>query len=224
MNKIKTLLKKTVFKVQSEGILSTIVEIFKIFAQKTGFSSSITLIYRIDLSLTSLYLLNNFSQYHILVINDVGEFNNFYQVPQKLYFLPLKKWFERGSKCLAISKNRHLAAYTWIHKNFYDELGPAGALRLDENEAYIGPFYTDPLFRGKGLYYILMNYALHHLKKKNIVFLYGSSNIHNIATIKVLSKSNFNIIGIIWVQGNNYQIIDFTKEKKLNKKFYNEKN
>lgn len=129
--------------------------------QKIGFSFSITLVYRIDLFLTNLDILND-SQYNFHVINDISEFNNFYQVPPKFYFLPLNEWFERGSECLAISENGHLAAYTWIHKNFYDNLGSAGAIKLEKNEAYISPLYTDSLFRGKGFYYTFMNYALHY--------------------------------------------------------------
>ena len=69
-------------------------------------------------------------------------------------------------------------------------------LRKKENDIHIGPCYTDPEYRGMGIYpFVLVNIAEKELNDKNKAFL--MINCENLSSIKGAKKVGFRAIALM---------------------------
>lgn len=206
-------LKRVNFLLRTEGVRGFFERISNLVLFKMGLKKSETLFFCINLS--DKLLCTPLEKHKILddlefkVIHDFNSFLCWKKIPAKLNYVPLKKWFERNSKCMALVLKKRIIAYAWVHENEYDNLGAAGIFSLKRHEVFIGPFYTDPEFRKMGLYYYLMQYCLNWLKQSSVAKVFGSSSISNIATIKVFTRSGFFVFGLVNAWRTNHQVLDF---------------
>jgi len=218
---------RLIVNLKTEGICNTLIGISRLGCQRIGIISSNTLIYKKCLGLDEPYDNLGAQRAHIRleIFRGERELKAFGQATPKLANLPLRKWFKRGSVCLALTSSDQIFGYGWIHFAFFDGIDSVNTLRLDANEAYIGPFFIDPKFRGNRLYYALTGAVLNHLKSVGCVHnVYTASSIRNLATIKVMISSGFNVVGLVRTSGRKQVLIELTRERILEKKLTNEKN
>lgn len=208
---------------QQEGLASTLRKTGKALLTYLGIRESATYIFRMSIEKNEVdnrLVGNNMPEgIRFVTFSCMQELSDREIILKKLYSLPAEKWFSRNSICLALILNECMVAYTWIHYERY-EIDNAGTLILDNDEAFIGPFYTDELHRGKGLYYHLMHKSIEYLKINGTRFIYGSSNWDNVATIKVCVRSGFEIVGIVRKRSGNDRIrSEFTREQLIHSNF-----
>lgn len=139
-----------------------------VFLKQAGFLRSETYVYKQHLENFS-YDRNAChrleSDYKLVICRSREDLHPFTK-GSKLAAIPTDDWFHKGAICFILEKENHLAAYAWLHRKYYDNLGDAGIFRLFEHEAFVGPFYTDPGHRNKGLYYYLMDLVLAYREKE----------------------------------------------------------
>lgn len=153
------------------------------------------------------------------IMKSKKDFDQFQVLPKKMNFIPIEQWFKRGSVCLALILPKKIVAYTWVHFNYYDNLGVAGTLHLEKNEVFTGPDYTDASYRKRGLSYLLMYQRLQYLRSNGTLYVFGSSSSANIAPIKYLIKSGWQLIGCVRAKRFRKKVIlEFTREHLLNKR------
>ncbi|SCY73660.1 GNAT family N-acetyltransferase [Desulfoluna spongiiphila] len=215
-------LKKIKFTLKTERVKVLFDRISSLVLFKIGLRCSETLFFYYDL-LAEYNCFNDLGylllkDINFMVIPDLKMLLNFKTIPERMDFVPIQQWFDRGAMCLAIVLNNRVIAYTWVHRETYDNLGPAGVLSLRDDEVFIGPFYTDPEFRKMGLFQRLMYDSLVWLKDNDVNLVYGSCSISNIATIKVLVNSGFSALGIVNVTRNKFEVLNFRHSLLLNSK------
>ncbi|MCW7755060.1 GNAT family N-acetyltransferase [Desulfobotulus sp. H1] len=211
-------LKRAFISIKDEGLLNFLKNIINFILFQMGMRPSHTFFFVYDFQDKDLIpteqnnlLCLNFS---LSIVNTVDACND-YEIPDKLKQLPLREWFEKKSILFFVLRNNKIAAYAWVHFDFYDNLGPAGTLYLDSQEVFIGPFFTVTEHRKKGLYDLLMKQILCFLRVQGIQKAYGSSNIENMATVRVLLvKNKFKLIGLVTAGSQKKNIIDFAASDK----------
>jgi hypothetical protein len=215
------MISRILFVLKYEGITGFIAHLKNRLLLISGIRISETLFYRNDLATETDISENKINEsllenIKILQIKQERDLQAYKPFPKQLYSIPMVEWFSRGALCIIIAVESRIIAYTWIHFNFYDSLGLPGTIYLGKGEVFIGPFYTDISYRGKGLYYHLMQNSLLYLKKQGINYVYSASTSENIATIKVCVRSGFDVIGSVKARSDkNKFILEYNRENLL---------
>lgn len=215
---------KFIFFIQSEGVRTTLRYVSNSIIRRIGLRLSETYFFRLSLNngydiIRRPSLPTKWPDIRFTLISGKQDFAKYGSVTGRINFLPTDNWFSRGSVCFALTLDRNVVAYSWVHYDLYDNLGLAGTFNLNNCEVFTGPDYTDPLYRQKGLSYVLMYEKTHYLLRQGIQTVYTATNIRNIAPIKYYIRSGFQVIGC--VRARRYagkQIIDFTQDQLLTKK------
>jgi RimJ/RimL family protein N-acetyltransferase len=215
--------KKLFLSFQLRGSINTFLTCGNTFLDWCGLRLSETFFFKRSLTdnLESIKISNSgiVSENNFVVIKDDKDLKLYNNIPKKFGLLPYTEWFSRNAMCLALEFDRNIIAYSWVHLDYYDNLGLAGTFRLDAKEAWIGSAYIDIDFRKKGLSYFFLFQRLKYIKNLGIEDVYTSTNSKNLAPIRYLTKSGFRLIGC--VRAKRYQdrvILDFTQEQFLKKK------
>lgn len=212
---------KIISSLKHDGFIETSRKIYNYISSKAGLRMSETYIFRVcldDLVFSNETTGNRTREgLQFVPCENVEFFNRFHRIPDKIGTVPASRWYLEGAKCFVLSLNNTVVAYTWVHFNNYF-IENAGTLNFDNSELFIGPFYTDHAFRGKGLYHFLMSESLLYCKNNNIRYVFGSSNSDNIATIKVCITCGFDLIGSVRRRKNERTILDFNKDGILHRK------
>ena len=215
--------RRLLFVMQSEGIKSCIGRIKNAILSHFGLRVSETYFYRLSINKHSDFKMPTIhpSLRAVLfkVLDSSTDMKRCRSLPKKLEFIPVERWFSRRSLWFALESKARIIAYTWVHFKYYDNLGLAGTLVLDENEVFIGPFYVDPAHRGRKLYYLMMSESLRYLKNERIITVYTASNSQNIATIKVAVRSGFDVVGCIRAKkSHGWTVLEFNRQGLLSAK------
>ncbi len=101
---------------------------------------------------------------------------------------------------LARAADGQYCAYVWVVSKRY--LTPRYPFMEGEKALFLGPIYTDPRYRGRGIIPLLMQYALHHVIALGYGPVYGLVAPHNKPSIRGCAKAGFKPLGI-WA-GTSY--------------------
>lgn len=126
-------------------------------------------------------------EYKLISRNDIIKILNLKHLKEGI----LNEYLENKSKCLGAFWNDRVIGYCWVHFRKYYFPFFDYYLKIKDKEAYIGPAFVDPEFRGKRLYGALMSRLFVNLKKNGCLLVYGSVWDTNIASIKGVKKIGF---------------------------------
>ena len=208
---------------ETEGIVETLRFVKNSILSRIGLRLSETYFYRYSIKAGDKFskpeIHPDLQDINFAIIKSKKEFDKFKPLPKKMNFIPVEEWFKRGSICLALILHKKIVAYTWVHFNYYDNLGAVGILHLEKNEVFTGPDYTDTSYRKRGLSYLLMYHRLQYMQNNAILYVFGSSNSVNIAPIKYFINSGFELIGCVKVKRFSKKVIlEFHREHLLKKR------
>lgn len=109
---------------------------------------------------------------------------------------PLYHRFRAGkAQLITWEENEEIMAYGWLQswEPFKVKFG-----KIYPDATMLGPYYTLPQERGKGIYKKLLAFSLHHCTKEKPIAIYTSRN--NISSQKGIEGSGFSKIGLFRVQ------------------------
>ena len=106
----------------------------------------------------------------------------------------LLSWLKRGNKCLVLTCEEKLVAFTWFNLDKIDSIFMKR--KLKPNEAYVFDAFTLESFRGKGLapYLRYQIYKALVNKKKNV--FYSVSEYFNKPAVQLKKKLNGEFLGL----------------------------
>ena len=115
-----------------------------------------------------------------------------------------KQRIQNGDVLCLLEDNKKIACYGWVNtsgNHYFGELNLTANFGLSKEVLY--DFFTDPDYRGKGLYPCLLK----HICNRNSKLKIGYSFPENISSVKGLNKGDFKFIG---------KITGFNKNKIMN--------
>jgi hypothetical protein len=104
----------------------------------------------------------------------------------------LKKRLEQGDKPYLAFCGMALAHIAWVCRRREVEMGEIwGSIALGDNEAYIMDCHTSFIFRGKGIYPVVLQRILKDLAEERVNRAYIGCRTSNMASLKGISKAGF---------------------------------
>ena len=113
----------------------------------------------------------------------------------------LRDILAQGNKCMLAYVDNHLAGYSWIYYHSYRISDVCYTVIAQQGEAYVGPDYVHPDFRGRRIHSSLLQAVFSLLNQEGYKVALGSVNIRNTASIK----------GLVRVSYRAYQRVDYIK-------------
>ena len=216
-------LEKILFSLKYEKSKDILANVKNILLAKSGLRVAETYFFRrqmvVDIEFIKEFITQELHEINLVIIKSKQDLALYKNITRKFFLTPFEKWFSRESICLSLELDRHIIAYGWLHFNFYDNLESAGTFHLSNNECWIGPAYVDASYRKKGLSYLSVYHRLKFIRDLGIVDVYTSTSSKNIAPIRYLIKTGFQLIGCIRAGSfRDRVIVDFTPEELVRKK------
>ncbi len=108
-----------------------------------------------------------------------------WQLGEKKY----DEYIGNGSECLGAFYQGTLVAYTWAHFEKFEFSSFKYTLHMKDNEAYAGPDFVAPEYRGNGLQPAILTHAAAEMLKKNYDIGLGSIMQNNLASKRGVAKA-----------------------------------
>lgn len=116
----------------------------------------------------------------------------------RLRLTPYKKWLKAGSQLAICEENNRIVAYGWVHFHRYFVHG-VGEIVLSDSQAWLGPFFVDKDYRGKGIQKKMIQYCMKNTPPRYYI---TSANAKNTPSLKSFEKLGFVQIGYSLRLGN----------------------
>lgn len=107
-----------------------------------------------------------------------------------------ESWLKKHSVCYVGKIDNNVAAYCWIHQDSYYIDQSLGAFELKDDEAWVGPLYVDPRYRGMGLATSQIQYALKDQCDIGTTIFLTAISSGNLASIRCFCRCGFRVIGL----------------------------
>ncbi len=97
----------------------------------------------------------------------------------------------RGARCLGAFVGPRLVGYVWIHYDYYRFLFFDHQIVLGPGEAFVGPAFVAPEYRGSRIYPALLTQSFRELAKEGFRVAYGNVGVTNTASIRGIVRAGF---------------------------------
>lgn len=177
---------------QQRGFFKTLRRLFE-EPTRAIFKNQMILVYadlnRLDDSVLALpenIIIESKSTYDEAVQPDMKRMVNYWLRDNEMD--KIKKRFEKGATLWIIKLNNDVAGYVWSIRG---RMAAAFPLPVTPHDAVVFNSETFEEYRGHGLYALLMNYILGHLKLQGSTRVYGFLHAWNTAVICGIKKTYF---------------------------------
>lgn len=100
----------------------------------------------------------------------------------------IEKYRNKGSKCFGAFIKERLIGFIWVHFGEFELPDLDYIIKMNIDEAYFGPDYIVPEFRGKRLHAALLTRLLVLLQEENYRFGYGDVYVKNLSSIRSIER------------------------------------
>lgn len=203
--------------IKNEGIKGSLIRVKNILLMLLGLRISETLCYRMSLENNKINKeakIDKISKnIKCKIFKNLKELYNINDYQKKIDFLPAEEWINKGAVCISLFYNAKMVGYMWVQSNRYD-IKNMGTFVIKKNEIYLGPAFINKKFRKKGLYHVLMENSLKYSKDIGTTYVYSTSSIKNIPSIKTFVSHGFEVVGCVrYKNKNRREVLEFNNEK-----------